>query len=396
MSSLEKQSNNEKKENQVSNFNIMINNTNISKVENEKNISSITINETARNSILFSSKNFVPKCNLEPYEYLKDEDDLISSTSPKETKHFENFEDIISNRSNLKKYTSVKEITGKFPILNSQECTSFQVHERNESNTEKLKALTEVKKLSLVGDGIKVTKTACSSNVKCSPGYRVSASSLLLDNISVRDFKYENTYKKIIDDSEKRIERFSHIYVPYEKNKIKLSSYKQSFFSFVSNNNNNNNNDVKTAMTSSFYDKIHESYLYPGIMSQIRSTPTSMNKIPPTFSNEIEDIFLRNGGTAYFKGIVNGSFPFDIIWLIENRIIEKSSRIETNLIESTSFFNGLIDYIISLKINECTVEDIGKYSVYVKNEAGDASCSAFLIIEGKKEIEKDFKNGMKF
>ena len=122
-----------------------------------------------------------------------------------------------------------------------------------------------------------------------------------------------------------------------------------------------------------------------GVMSQIRSTPTIKEIVPPTFSIEIENTTIKKGGTAYFKGTINGSFPFETIWYVDNYELKPDNHIETSIRQDNTetFLTGLIDYIISLKIKDCSINDIGKYTAYVRNEAGDASCSAFLIIEGK-------------
>ena len=120
-------------------------------------------------------------------------------------------------------------------------------------------------------------------------------------------------------------------------------------------------------------------------MSQIRSIPSAKELISPTFSLEIESITLRKGQTALFRAIVNGTSPFEVNWYLGSYRLTPSNRIEMNIKQdfTDTIITGLIDYIISLKIVNCTYQDIGKYTAYVKNEAGDASCSAFLMIEGK-------------
>jgi hypothetical protein len=139
---------------------------------------------------------------------------------------------------------------------------------------------------------------------------------------------------------------------------------------------------------SSSSENTHLSDEKYGVMSQIRSTPTIKEIVPPTFSVEIENATVKKGGTAYFKGTINGSFPFETTWYIDNYELRQNNQIETSITqdERETFLTGLIDYIISLKIRNCSISDIGKYTALVRNEAGDASCSAFLIIEENFEI----------
>jgi hypothetical protein len=116
-----------------------------------------------------------------------------------------------------------------------------------------------------------------------------------------------------------------------------------------------------------------------------RGTPTIKEIVPPTFSYDLENYTVKKGENAVFKGTVNGSYPFEVMWYLDGDELKASSRIEMTVHQdySETFLTGLIDYIVSLKILKCSHSDIGKYTVFVKNEAGDASCSAFLIIEGK-------------
>jgi hypothetical protein len=113
-------------------------------------------------------------------------------------------------------------------------------------------------------------------------------------------------------------------------------------------------------------------------------SPIIRELVPPTFSYEIENVSVNKGGAACFKGTVNGSYPFETRWFVNDREVRAGERFEitTRQDYSETFLTGLIDYIISLRIFNCSYSDIGKYTVFVRNEAGDASCSAFLVFEG--------------
>lgn len=116
------------------------------------------------------------------------------------------------------------------------------------------------------------------------------------------------------------------------------------------------------------------------------SPPPIREIVPPTFSYELENVTVSQGGTACFQGTVNGTYPFETRWYLNNKELSSSadSRLEMSIRQdySETFLTGLIDYIISLRIFNCSYNDIGKYTVFVRNEAGDASCSSFLVIEG--------------
>ena len=114
--------------------------------------------------------------------------------------------------------------------------------------------------------------------------------------------------------------------------------------------------------------------------------PVVTDNIPPTFSYEIENVTVEKGGTAYFRGTVNGSYPFDTIWYLNNNELRSTNpNIETSIRRdyTETYMTGLIDYIISLKVHNCTNRDAGNYTAYIRNQAGDANCSAFLIVGGR-------------
>ena len=118
--------------------------------------------------------------------------------------------------------------------------------------------------------------------------------------------------------------------------------------------------------------------------------------VAPTFSYELENVSVSRGGTACFKGTVNGSVPFETRWFVNDRELLADSGDERVVMSmrqdcSETFLTGLIDYIISLKVFDCDRADLGKYTAFVRNEAGDASCSAFLVFEGRHKHTYEFK-----
>jgi hypothetical protein len=114
--------------------------------------------------------------------------------------------------------------------------------------------------------------------------------------------------------------------------------------------------------------------------------------IAPTFAFELENLTIKKGEAAYFEGIVNGTPPFEIIWFLGENVIElDNGRYETMFREESFYLKTknsyITDYKISLKINKSFSNDQGKYTLQVKNLAGEAFSFAKLIVEGK-----NFKN----
>lgn len=140
--------------------------------------------------------------------------------------------------------------------------------------------------------------------------------------------------------------------------------------------------------TSSISQHIDESYCSYGSPTKLQKTNSSSvvikEIVPPTFAYEIENVTIKKGETAYFEGTINGTYPFEIVWYLDDYEIKPNEHYIMNFYRdySVSSLTGLIDYLISLKIVNCTYHDIGKYTALVRNEAGNACCSAFLTIEG--------------
>jgi len=121
--------------------------------------------------------------------------------------------------------------------------------------------------------------------------------------------------------------------------------------------------------------------------------PLVTESMPPNFTYQIENVSVEKGGTAYFRGTVNGSYPFDTIWYLNNVELRSTNpNIETSVRRdyTETYLTGLIDYIISLKVHNCSQRDAGKYTAYIRNEHGSASSSAFLVVgeyDGSQSLE---------
>ena len=338
---------------------------------------------TANNSRLISSSN-LRGINIDLFKSLGEsfEESLIKPIDSSRITHIENLENIKGkDGSDLKITRSVKDVVGVCPELGTDEAIGRQVRETREKKAKGIEAFTDVKSESILGkNGSKITRTCQTSRVKYTTGSRTPASSLLDESQVIEEEKSKENIPSFypmpsISNAACNLSKFT-------SNVLTTTSFYPLHADASS---------ATGGMHSiSFLPKTGQKYLSderfanPGIMSTIRSTPTAKEIIPPTFTNEIENATVKKGGTAYFKGTVNGSFPFDAAWYFDNSEIIPNEHIETSLIRDTteSFITGLIDYIVALKIKNCTYKDIGKYTAYVRNEAGDASCSAFLIIEG--------------
>jgi hypothetical protein len=182
------------------------------------------------------------------------------------------------------------------------------------------------------------------------------------------------------------------------KNRFSSSS---SCGSFINLNERYSMPGLGTAGISSLSSS-SSSYLSPIRHRHVSSSATIREIVPPTFSYELENLRVKKGGEALFQGTVNGSYPFEIKWFLNNTELKSwelentfnnnnSKRYEISMRQdfSETFLTGLIDYIISLKIFNCSYNDIGTYTAFVKNEAGDASCSAVLVIQGIFNMNKN-------
>ena len=313
-----------------------------------------------------------------------------------------------SNQNKLKiakesKMKDHKQTTINTDIIESNSLFAIKLHDINDFNIEKFQDTKE----NLVKNNSKTIKTAKNvinqntENIKyvsdgnLSDTFNHNQTNLNLINYEINktnDFFMENQVSSNCQTKISNIELLLHsnpvsikkqLFSNYTTNLLTTTSYYPSSINDTRITTESlNYTALNTLKNSNFLD---ERYYNPGIMSQIRSTPTIKEIVPPTFSVEIENTTIKKGETACFKGTINGSFPFETIWYIDNNKINTNNHIETSIQQdkTATFLTGLIDYIIYLKVRNCSTKDIGKYTALVKNEAGDASCSAFLIIEGK-------------
>lgn len=278
------------------------------------------------------------------------DESIIQASQPARLIHVENSEDNFTEHGlDTKTTRTVRELVGQCPRIGAREAMGRQIRETKETLGDGLKAFSDYKTESIVGEnGSRMTRTSQASAVRYSRG-RSS------DPFFSRDLSQNLSC----------LSSFSSYALPPSHS---FNSYSDS---------QNQSVFLNTRRSSS------HRYSDQGMFMN-RQTPTIKEIVPPTFSYEIEDFKIKQGQTAYFKGTVNGSYPFETIWYVENERIVPSSRVQISMKQdcSETFLTGLIDYIISLKIFNCTPDDLGKYTCYVKNEAGDATCSAYLIMEG--------------
>lgn len=295
------------------------------------------------------------------------EDHAMQPSSQSRITHLENVENVTNeNGENVKRVRSVKELVGECPKIGSKEAFGRQVRETTEKSGNGVESFTDVKTESILGeDGTKLTRTSRSSRVKYSSGGRMSASSLF-DNSRRENTMFNTDTTQMLN--------------PY----LGSTLFGRSSQFSTNLDGSSSSNQQPLASLQQFNSSSNHRFSDQGL-SLVRSTPTIKEIVPPTFSYEIENFTIQKGGTAHFKGTVNGSYPFETVWYLDNKQLKPNNRISITMKQdcSETLLTGLIDYIISLKIFNCSYEDIGKYTAYVRNEAGDATCSAFLVIEGK-------------
>lgn len=223
-------------------------------------------------------------------------------------------------------------------------------------------------------DGRKKILNVTSETILGDDGTRIKKTTTTTTSVKKYTFgdstKIDETARKSAFEAELSTERFPKFF-PIDKS----SSFKATSFSslprFTTQDTNKNFEE--------YFTKISD---YERIMP-IQSI--SKEVIAPTFAYELDDLTIQKGDIAYFEGTVNGTAPFEIIWLLDDKLLKLKYNMKSSVREEYTEINGqkITDYKISLEIRSCTFQDIGKYTLQVKNSGGDASSYAFLVIEGK-------------
>ena len=315
------------------------------------------------------------------------EGNLIRSSSPSNIAQMETIETMpTSDGGSLKITRSVKEIIGACPTIGANEAVGRQVRERREHVSNDVHTFTDIKSESIEAeDGTKLRRTSQTARVKYSTGGRLSASSLMSDPFagisasgsSSRDQTSQGDYR----------DRFP-LFIPFFEPSHMTTAMYHPITAFETKSITSSSQMQSSSQMGRHYEQQAEHYRHQFVGGPPNSlyhySPSIKEIVPPTFAYELEHLTVRKGETALFKGTINGSFPFETIWYLDNCEIRSNRHYEISMRKdySETCLTGLIDYIISLQINDCSYRDIGKYTALVRNEAGNASCSAFLIIEG--------------
>ncbi len=155
--------------------------------------------------------------------------------------------------------------------------------------------------------------------------------------------------------------------------------------SFIQSSSSSTKNQVQQLRNSSFSNLLDQNSASMQAIHENAKVPLITENMAPNFTYQIENVSVEKGGTAYFRGTVNGSYPFDTIWYLNNNELRSTNpNIETSIRRdyTETYLTGLIDYIVSLKVHNCTQRDAGKYTAYIRNEHGSSTSSAFLVVGG--------------
>lgn len=89
------------------------------------------------------------------------------------------------------------------------------------------------------------------------------------------------------------------------------------------------------------------------------------------FVEELTSLEVVKSSTAVFVCKVTGTAPFKVKWIKDRKPITSSQKYMTVDREN-----------VSLKIQDCQVEDVGTYQCVVANEIGSCISSAALSLKG--------------
>lgn len=93
---------------------------------------------------------------------------------------------------------------------------------------------------------------------------------------------------------------------------------------------------------------------------------------PPLFQRPIESVELVKGSDIVLEGVISGSPPFQISFLLNGKLIrdQKDHKIS---VESDK---------VTLQISNCESKDAGMYQCIAANDVGETSCSFQLSLKG--------------
>jgi hypothetical protein len=245
----------------------------------------------------------------------------------------------------LKITKSIRKLSDTDPQLGQSNISGHQYREIKEKTGDGLKAISDLKTESIEGEnGTRINrKVSTFSVVKKSSSGDKNVSSL-------DDFLKSNNASSILANTE-----------------MDLKSSADRFPKFVPMQTPNESFGYKTNMVI---------------------TPQKADKkkeiIAPTFAYELDNVQIKKGESAFFEGTINGTPPFETIWYFGGKLLDLNNNTETSMRDDYTEYGitGLVDYKISLKIRNCAHQNIGEYTLNVKNEAGAAISSAHIILDG--------------
>ena len=109
-------------------------------------------------------------------------------------------------------------------------------------------------------------------------------------------------------------------------------------------------------------------------------------QIKPTIQAEFPKMQeVKEGGVFELTAKIDGSPPPTAVWLCEGEEIKADGERVIITCEEAEDGNG---FICTLKITKCGDEDNGKYTLLVKNTAGETKLETMLDVMGKPKAPK--------
>lgn len=85
-----------------------------------------------------------------------------------------------------------------------------------------------------------------------------------------------------------------------------------------------------------------------------------------------ESAELVTGSDIILEGTVSGSPPFEISYLLNDKLIRDDKRHKISVVNN----------IVTLQISNCETGDAGTYQCTVANDVGETSCSCQISLKG--------------